>query len=167
MRFAKFRTAGNEMPPEMTGQGTFLSVLRSDRIILLNAIALGSAMVAAVVGGLAASSWIWAIACAVFVYAGFRVGAMIWISRKLRQAALIQAHFPRREFDSDDIDFDFDSDSGSYGSHGSRVYYFDSDDIGPDLGFDRSDWPDHGSSWPGHQIQDRPPRGLPGPSGQD
>jgi hypothetical protein len=126
-------------------------VPRLDRILLINAIALASAMVAAAIGGLVASSWIWAIACAVFVYAGFRVGAMIWLARNVRMAALLREHF--RDDRDDDADY--------YG-----------DDSGPGVDFDWSDRPaarPHGSTWAfGGEIDGgRSPRGLPGPSGQD
>ena len=51
---------------------------------MVQAIAIASAMVAAVIGGVLAQSWIWAIACAVFVYAGFSAAVMFWLSRKIR-----------------------------------------------------------------------------------
>lgn len=59
-------------------------MIRIDRLIKVQAIAISSAMVAAVIGGLVARSWIWAIACAIFVYAGFRVAAMFWVAHMIR-----------------------------------------------------------------------------------
>jgi hypothetical protein len=128
-------------------------VPRFDRILLINAIALAAAMAAAVVGGLVASSWIWAIASAVFVYAGFRVGAMIWLARYVRPMAIIREQF------RDDRHID--------------AGYFDPDDYsGPGPGFGWPDRPGSGSpgwSWSLDREIDggRSPRGLPGPSGQD
>ena len=72
--------------------------------MLLNAIALAAAMVAAVIGGLVASSWIWAIACAVFVYAGFSVGAMIWFALKIRSGGGIWRVLGRLDDEDDFID---------------------------------------------------------------
>jgi hypothetical protein len=134
---------------------TFDNVPRLDRILLINAIALAAAMLAAVIGGLAASSWIWAIACAVFVYAGFRVGAMIWMARNVRLAALVREHFR----DDRDVDAGYYYDPG-----GSRP--------GPDFDFDWARRPGSGPDEPSWTF-DRPidggraPRGLAGPSGQD
>src|SRR5215469_9501936 len=59
-------------------------MIRIDRLIMVQAIAISSAMVAAVIGGLLARSWIWAIACAIFVYAGFGAAAMFWMSHMIR-----------------------------------------------------------------------------------
>jgi hypothetical protein len=59
-------------------------MIRIDRLIMVQAIAISSAMVAGVIGGLLERSWIWAIACAIFVYAGFRVAAMVWMSHMIR-----------------------------------------------------------------------------------
>jgi len=59
-------------------------MIRIDRLITVQAIAISSAMVAAVIGGLVARSWIWAIACAIFVYAGFGAVAMFWMSHMIR-----------------------------------------------------------------------------------
>jgi Na+(H+)/acetate symporter ActP len=60
-------------------------MIRIDRLIMIQVIAIASAMVAAVIiGGLLAQSWIWAIASAIFVCAGFRMAAMLWVSHTIR-----------------------------------------------------------------------------------
>jgi uncharacterized iron-regulated membrane protein len=55
-----------------------------DRILMAQVVAVAAAMVTAVAGGLLARSWLWAVACAVLVYAAFSVGVMIWLARRLR-----------------------------------------------------------------------------------
>ena len=59
-------------------------MIRIDRLFMVQAVAIASAMVAAVIGGLLAHSWIWAVACAIFVYAGFSVAVMFWLSHRFR-----------------------------------------------------------------------------------
>lgn len=55
-----------------------------DRLLIVQATAVAAAMVAAIAGGLLARSWLWAVACAVLVYAAFSVGVMVWMARRFR-----------------------------------------------------------------------------------
>lgn len=52
------------------------------RLLIVQAIAVACA----VAGGLAARSWLWAVACAVLVYAAFSVAVMVWMARRLRSS---------------------------------------------------------------------------------
>jgi hypothetical protein len=105
---------------------------------MVQAIAIASAMVAAVVGGLLAQSWIWAIACAIFVYSGFRVAAMFWVSHKIRTDP--DWPFPHDAADDDDDDilgptlnWDATDDSHVYASPGQDVHGPDDRDWSEDL----------------------------------
>lgn len=102
-------------------------MIRIDRLVMLQAIAIVSAMVAAVVGGLLAQNWIWAIACAIFVYAGFRVAAMIWVSHKIRTDPRWRALRDSPRNDDDDtygrtVDWDLDDESDWYDDPDRDVY---------------------------------------------
>ena len=57
-----------------------------DRLLMVQAASVAAAMLAAVAGGLLAKSWLWAVACAVLVYAACSVGVMAWMARRLRSS---------------------------------------------------------------------------------
>jgi hypothetical protein len=85
-------------------------VIPFDRLLMAQAASVGSAMLAGIVGGLAAQSWIWAIACAMLAYGTACVGVMVWMARRLRS----HASWSGRARDSSDFDIDwseFDGDS--------------------------------------------------------
>jgi hypothetical protein len=48
------------------------------RILIVQAGAILATMLAGVIGGLIAASWIWAIACAVVIYAASQAAVMAW-----------------------------------------------------------------------------------------
>ncbi|HET7016368.1 MAG TPA: hypothetical protein VFI65_20775 [Streptosporangiaceae bacterium] len=54
------------------------------RMMMVQGIGLIATVIAGVVGGLLARSWIWAIACAVVAYALVSAGTMIWVGSKMR-----------------------------------------------------------------------------------
>jgi hypothetical protein len=85
-------------------------VIPFDRLLMAQAASVASAMLAGIVGGLAARSWIWAVACAILAYGAACVCVMVWMARQLR----FHASWPGRshhssEFDIDWSEFDIDS----------------------------------------------------------
>jgi len=53
------------------------------RLFMVQAVAVATAILAAIAGGLLARSWLWAVACAVLVYAALSVGVLVWMARRL------------------------------------------------------------------------------------
>ena len=84
-------------------------VIPFDRLLMAQAASVGSAMLAGIVGGLAAHSWIWAFACAMLAYGTACVGVMVWMARRLRSRASRSGR--GRDFSDFDIDWsEFDDD---------------------------------------------------------
>lgn len=55
-----------------------------DRLLMIQAASVVSAILAGIVGGLLAGNWVWAVACAVVVYGLAGAVAMVWMARRLR-----------------------------------------------------------------------------------
>jgi hypothetical protein len=66
-------------------------VSRIERIIVIHSVAMAVVIIVAATVRYTASSQNWAIASGVIVYVGIWAGAVIWMVRKRRQAALPQA----------------------------------------------------------------------------
>lgn len=54
------------------------------RLVMAQGIGIIATVIAGIVGGLVARSWLWAIACAIVAYALFSAVVMIWLSIKIR-----------------------------------------------------------------------------------